>query len=364
MAKENRTEAPTPRRLEDARKRGQVAKSVEVNSAAILLATFGVLSVVGGQLITQLGAFMRDFLSLSLVQGDFSPEMVWRGALDILVATGNMVWPVMAASVLTGITVNLAQVGFLFSSEPVIPRLSRINPIAGLGRIFSGRALMELLKSCVKTAVIGFYGYLTLRDVYPALLATSYIEPHHIAFQIGGLMIRLGLRIAGLLGIIAVIDYVYQRKEFLDNLKMTREEVREELRQTEGDPMLRARIRARQRQIAIYRMMHEVPNADVVVTNPVHLAVALKYDVETTMGAPRVVAKGARLMADRIRETAVEHSVPVVENKPLAQALYKAVEIGEEIPSHLYKAVAELLAYVYHLNRTGGATTARDWGRT
>lgn len=363
MAKENRTEAPTPRRLEDARKRGQVAKSVEINSAAILLATFGVLSVAGGQLITQLGTFMRDFLSRSLVQGDFSPEMVWRGALDILVATSSMIWPVMAASVLTGIAVNLAQVGFLFSSEPVMPRLSRINPIAGLGRIFSGRALMELLKSCAKTAVIGFYGYWTLRDVYPALLATSYIEPHHVVFQIGGLMIRLGLRIAGLLGIIAVIDYFYQRKEFMDNLKMTREEVREELRQTEGDPMLRARIRARQRQIAIHRMMHEVPKADVVVTNPVHLAVALKYDVET-MGAPRVVAKGARLMADRIRETATEHSVPVVENKPLAQALYKAVEIGEEIPSHLYKAVAELLAYVYNLNRTRGVATTRDWGRT
>lgn len=363
MAKENRTEAPTPRRLEDARRRGQVAKSVEISNAAILLATFGVLSVVGGRLITELAMFMREFLSQALVQGDLSPERVWRGAFDILIATGGMIWPVMAASVLMGITINLAQVGFLFSSEPVMPRFSRINPIAGLSRIFSWRALMELMKSCAKVVVIGVYGYITLRDVYPALLATSYMEPSHTGFQIGRLMVQLGLRIAGMLGIIAIMDYFYQRKQFMDNLKMTREEVREELRQTEGDPMLRARIRARQRQIAVYRMMHEVPQADVVVTNPVHLAVALKYDTNT-MGAPKVIAKGARLMADRIRQAAMEHNVPIVQDKPLAQALYKAVEIGEEIPSHLYKAVAELLAYVYHLNRARGAARTREWGRT
>lgn len=363
MAKENRTEAPTPRRLEDARRRGQVAKSVEVSNAAILLTTFGVLSVVGAGLITELAMFMRDFLSQGLVQGDLSPESVWRGAFDILIATFGMIWPVMAASVLMGIAINLAQVGFLFSFEPIMPRFSRINPIAGLSRLFSKRALVELLKSCAKVVVIGAYGYVTLRDVYPSLLATSYMEPSYTGFQVGRLMVQLGLRIAGMLGIIAVMDYFYQRKEFMDNLKMTKEELREELRQTEGDPMLRARIRARQRQIAVYRMMHEVPNADVVVTNPVRLAVALKYDAKT-MGAPRVVAKGARLVAERIRETAAEHNVPIVENKPLAQALYKAVEVGGEIPSHLYKAVAELLAYVYHLNRTRGVAKTREWGRT
>jgi len=363
MAKENRTEAPTPRRLEDARKRGQVAKSVEVSNAAVLLTTFGILSVVGGQLITELALFMRDFLSHALIQGDLSPDRVSRGALDILSAIARMTWPIIAVSVTAGVAVNLAQVGFLFSSEAIMPRLSRINPIAGLSRIFSKRALVELLKSCAKVVVIGAYGYVTLRDVYPTLVATSYMAPSQIGFQAGKLMVQLGLRIAGVLGIIAVMDYFYQRKEFMDNLKMTREEVREELRQTEGDPMLRARIRARQRQIAIYRMMHEVPDADVVVTNPVRLAVALKYDAKT-MGAPRIVAKGARLMAERIREAAVEHNVPIVENKPLAQALYKAVEIGAEIPSHLYKAVAELLAYVYHLNRAKGARGTREWGRT
>jgi flagellar biosynthetic protein FlhB len=363
MAKENRTEAPTPRRLEDARRRGQVAKSVEVSNAAILLATFSILSIVGGQLITELGVFMRDFLSGVLVQGDLSPSRVSRGALDILMVIARMTWPIVTASVLTGLVINLAQVGFLLSAEPIIPQFSRINPIAGLSRIFSKRALMELLKSCAKVVVIGLYGYVTLRNVYPTLVVTSYMEPSQIGFQVGRLMVQLGLRIAGLLGIIAIMDYFYQRKEFMDNLKMTKEELREELRQTEGDPMLRARIRARQRQIAVYRMMHEVPTADVIVTNPVRLAVALKYD-DKTMGAPRVVAKGARLMAERIRKKAVDNSVPIVENKPLAQALYKAVEIGGEIPSHLYKAVAELLAYVYHLNRAKGADRTREWGRT
>ena len=363
MAKDNRTEAPTPRRLQDARRRGQVAKSVELSNATILLATFGVLGIAGGQLLTQLGVFMREFLSRALVQGDLSPGSVSRGSLEILMAIAGMIWPVIAASVLTAIVVNLAQVGFMFSAEPVVPKFSRINPIAGLSRIFSKRALIELLKSCAKVAVIGLYGYVTLRSVYPSLLATSYMAPSHVGFQVGGLMVQLGLRIAGMLGIIAIIDYFYQRKEFMDNLKMTREELREELRQTEGDPMLRARIRARQRQIAIYRMMHEVPKADVIVTNPTRLAVALKYDVKT-MGAPRVIAKGARLMAERIREKAVENNIPIVENKPLAQALYKAVEIGQEIPSHLYKAVAELLAYVYYLNSAKGAASTREWGRT
>lgn len=362
MSREDRTEAPTPKRLEEAKKRGQVAKSVEISNAAILLVTFGVLSIIGGQLITELAVFMRDFFSRSLLQGDFSPGSVSKGALDVFMATAKMVWPIMAASVIAGITVNLAQVGFMFSVESITPRFSRVNPIEGLNRIFSKRALMELLKSCLKVVVIGFYGYITLRDMYPVLLATSYMEPANVGFQISGLMVNLGLRIGGLLAVIAIMDYYYQRKEYMDNLKMTKEEIREELRQTEGDPMLRARVRARQRQIAIYRMMHEVPKADVIVTNPIHLAVALKYDIEV-MGAPRVIAKGARLMADRIREKAKEHNIPIVEDKPLAQALYKAVEIGEEIPSNLYKAVAELLAYVYHLNEARDGSKSKEWGR-
>lgn len=353
MPREDRTEAATPKRRQEARTRGQVARSVEVSSAAILLATFGVLGASGGFMFTELGGFMRALLGRMVSHRDLSPDGLYSLGMHVLIEVGKVAGPVVAASYLVGLVTNLAQVGLVFTAEPLAPRLSRIDPAAGLARIFSGRALAELLKSCVKVIIIGYYGYLTLRQDYPLLVATGAMELGQTLVTMGNLALRLGLRIGIALAVLAALDYAYQRWEFLNSLKMTKQEVKEELRQTEGDPLLRARIRTRQRQIAMHRMMQEVPKADVVVTNPVHLAVALKYD-PGMMRAPKVVAKGARLLAQRIRDLAITNNVPIVENKPLAQALYKAVDIGREIPAYLYKAVAEILAYVYYLNKRAG----------
>jgi flagellar biosynthetic protein FlhB len=332
-----------------------VARSVEVNSAAILLATLGVLGASGGFIYSGLGAFMRHLLDDALTHPDLSPEGLYALAMDALIAVGKAAGPAMAAGLVAGLATNLAQVGLVVSLEPIAPKLSRIDPAAGLSRLFSGRALAELMKSCAKVLIVGYYGYVTLRQDYPALVATGVMEPGQILATVGNLGLRLGFRVGIALAVLAAMDYAYQRWEFEKSIRMTKQEVKEELRQTEGDPMLRARIRARQRQIAMHRMMQEVPKADVVVTNPVHLAVALKYD-PGTMKAPKVVAKGARLLAQRIRDLAAANGVPIVENKPLAQALYKAVEIGREIPAHLYKAVAEILAYVYYLDKRAGRT--------
>lgn len=353
MPRDDRTEAATPRRRQEARKHGQVARSVEVNSAAILLATLGVLGASGGAIYTGLGGFMRQLLGDTLAHPDVSEEGLHVLALNVLLTIGKAAGPAIATGFVVGLAANLAQVGLVLSLEPLAPRLSRLDPAAGMARIFSGRALAELVKSCAKIAIVGYYGYVTLRQEYPALVATGAMEPGQILATLGNLAFKLGLRVAVALAVLAALDYMYQRWEFEKSIRMTKQEVKEELRQTEGDPLLRARIRARQRQIATHRMMQEVPKADVVVTNPVRLAVALKYD-PGTMKAPKVVAKGARLMAQRIRDIAAANGVPIVENKPLAQALYKAVDVGKEIPAHLYKAVAEILAYVYYLNKRAG----------
>ncbi|MGE5585653.1 MAG: flagellar biosynthesis protein FlhB [Bacillota bacterium] len=353
MPRDDRTETATPKRRQEARRHGQVARSVEVNSAAILLATLGALGVSGGVIYAGLGGFMRDLLGNALADPDLSDQGLHMLGLHALVVIGKAAGPAIATGFLVGLATNLAQVGLVLSAEPLAPRLSRLDPAAGMARIFSGRALAELLKSCAKVFIVGYYGYVTLLQDYPALVATGAMEPGQILATVGGLALRLGFRVGIALAVLAALDYAYQRWEFEKSLRMTKQEVKEELRQTEGDPLVRARIRARQRQIATHRMMQDVPKADVVVTNPVHLAVALKYD-PGTMKAPKVVAKGARLLAQRIRDLAVANGVPIVENKPLAQALYKAVDVGGEIPAHLYKAVAEILAYVYYLNKRAG----------
>ncbi len=326
---------------------------MEVNSATILLATLWALGVLGGLMYTGLGHFMRSLLGGALAHPDLSSQGLQVLGMNVLLVVGRAAGPVIATSFVAGLVTNLAQVGLVLSAEPLAPRLSRIDPAAGMARLFSGRAFAELLKSCAKVIIIGYYGYVTLRQDYPLLVATGAMEPGQILATVGSLALRLGFRVGIALAVLAALDYAYQRWEFEKSIRMTKQEVKEELRQTEGDPLLRARIRARQRQIAMHRMMEDVPKADVVVTNPVHLAVALKYD-PATMKAPKVVAKGARLLAQRIRELAARHNIPIVENKPLAQALYKAADVGREIPAHLYKAVAEILAYVYYLDRRAG----------
>jgi flagellar biosynthetic protein FlhB len=251
-----------------------------------------------------------------------------------------------------GVASNLAQVGFLLTLTPLKPDFSRVNPLEGFKRLFSRRSLVELVKSLAKLTIIGFVIYRVLSGRVEMLMALPLIPWPASIFLVMGAVFDAGIWAAAVLLGLALVDYGYQRFAFEQQIRMSREEIKEEFKQTEGNPVIRQRVRQLQRAVAQRRMMQAVPKADVVITNPTHYAVALQYDAKS-MRAPRVVAKGQDLIAQQIRRIAQEHDVPLMENKPLAQALYKACEVGAEIPGDLYAAVAELLAFVYRL-RTGG----------
>ena len=260
----------------------------------------------------------------------------------------TIVAPVMIAVVVIAILSNLMQVGFILSWEPLIPKFSKVNPIKGLGKLFSKQSLMELVKSCAKLAIVGVIAYWTVRGEMERFLTLGGLEVSGIALYILKVVLKIFLRVCVVMIFLAALDFAFQKWQFEEQLKMTKQEVKEEFKRSEGDPLIKSRIRRVQQEVARRRMMQEVPKADVVVTNPLHIALAVRYD-SAAMNAPHVVAKGAEAIAERIKALAREHNIPIVENKELAQNLYKIVEIGDEIPSDFYQTVAEVLAYVYRI---------------
>jgi flagellar biosynthetic protein FlhB len=349
MADIDKTEKPTPRRRRKAREEGSVARSMELNSAVVLLTGTIALFLFGAGMAAGLGDLCR---SLFRAAGEFSistsalPLYLWQG-ISLLMA---LFLPFFALIIAAGISVNLAQVGFLWTGKPLMPRLSRLSPMKGAQRFFSPRSLVELAKSVLKLGVVGLVVYLAIRAEVHRILELSALSPSALLREIGSLAGLVSLKAAIVILLIALLDYAYTRYEHEKSLKMSKQEVKEEARQSEGDPQIKAKIRGLQIRAALRRMMRKVPQADVVITNPVHLAVALKYDGKKHR-APVVLAKGARLLAERIKEIAREHDIPIVENPPLAQALYYTVDVGQEIPIDLYRAVAEILAFVYRLKR-------------
>lgn len=259
----------------------------------------------------------------------------------------KILFPVFLFMTIAAIVINIAQVGFLFTGEPITPKLEKINPAEGFKRIFSRRSVESLVRDIIKIVIVGWIGYTALKSQLPHILEMTDYSIGQIVSFVGSLMFSVAMKILIGYVIIAIIDYAFQRWDYERSMMMTRQEIREELKQTEGDPLLRARIRTVQREIARRRMMEEVPKATVVITNPTEIAVALSYNAG--MPAPVVVAKGRRIIAERIREIAIENNIPIVQNIALAQALFKAVDIGRPIPPDLYTAVAEILAYVYRL---------------
>ena len=256
---------------------------------------------------------------------------------------------VLLAVLVVSVVVSFLQVGFNFAPELIMPQFSRLNPISGFGRIFSKRSVVELLKSLLKITVVGYFIYRYLREETIRIPALMMSELEASFAVLAAIIYDLAFQIAMVILVLAILDYGYQWWEHMQNLKMSKQEVKEEMKQTEGNPQIKGKIREKQRAMAMRRMMSEVPKADVVITNPTHFAVAIKY--EAGMEAPAVIAKGSDFIAQRIREIAKENDVTIVENKPLAQALFKNAEIGDLIPPDLYKAVAEVLAYVYRLKR-------------
>ncbi|MEJ5252763.1 MAG: flagellar biosynthesis protein FlhB [Chthonomonadetes bacterium] len=347
MPAEERTEQATPRRRQEARRRGQVARSVELSSVAVFLAAVLTLKAVSEGALQGAMESMRYALA-NLHHTEFSPALALSFVTGCLAPAGKAFLPVIGVAMVVGVVVNLLQVGVMFTAEPLVPNWARINPISGFMRLVSRRAFVESAKTLLKVFLIGWLTFSAVRADAAMLLRTSEIDPLMVLMLVGQLLYKVAWRVGLAMLVLAILDYGFQRYEYEKSLRMTKEEVKQEMKQMEGDPQIRARIRARQQAIARRRMMQAVPKADVVVTNPTHYAVALQYDA-SKMTAPTVVAKGMNLIALRIREIAQQHGVPIVENPPLAQSLYRNVDIGQQIPPELYQAVAEVLAYVYRL---------------
>jgi len=341
MADEERTEQATPRKRQEARKKGQVARSTEINGAAIFLALVLMLPLAmrwGGERL--LVAFQQQILQAGSMR--FS-EALLLSALAFLA-------PVLAVAFLTALVANAMQVGLYITAQPLQPDLNRINPVRGFQRLFSQRSAVELLKAVLKFGLIAWVAWRTLQAETERLVAAAQLPMPHALSPTVDALYQVGLRVGVLWFLLAMLDYLYQRWDFEKSIRMSRYELKEEYKQMEGDPYLRARIRQRMQEVARRRSIRDVRRADVVLTNPVTYAVALRYD-RATMHAPRVVAKGKGWLAQRIREEALKWHVPIVPNPPLARSLYAQVEVGQEIPSTLYQAVAEVLAYVYRLRR-------------
>jgi flagellar biosynthetic protein FlhB len=343
---DDRTEQATPRRREEARERGQVARSADLSSAFVLLAAVLGLRFAGRPLLEGLfGSTAAVLGGLGSVDDDPALLTSRFGGAFLAVLLGFL--PFAGIVLAAALAVNLGQVGFLFTAEPLKPDLDRINPVSGLGRLFSLRSLARLLGGLLKVAIVGLVVGWTIWAERHNLVELSGRGFEQIPGITIDLMQSLSLRAAVALFVLALFDYGFQKWQFELDLRMTKHEIREELRRFEGDPKVRERRRTIQRRLALQRMMQGVPQATVVITNPTHLAVAVRY--EQSMREPVVVAKGAEKMALRIREAALEHGVPIVERKDLARALYGTVEVGQAVPSDLYKAVAEIIAYVYRL---------------
>jgi flagellar biosynthesis protein FlhB len=344
-----KTESATPRRLEKAREEGQVARSRELATFALLAAGFlgawGMSGMIGEHVQTMLrSAFTFNHESA------FDTKQMLIGAG---VASREGLYALAPLLALTGLAALLAPMalgGWLLSSKSLEPKFSRLNPVTGLGRIFSINGPIQLGMSLAKTIVVGLIGGLAIWNRREEILSLA-TQPMHAALAHAGHLIAVccAMTVAGMF-VIAALDVPYQLWQYSKKLRMTKEEVKREHRESEGDPHVKGRIRAQQRAMARRRMMAQVPKADVVVTNPTHFAVALQY-TDGEMGAPRVIAKGVNLVAARIREMATEHNIPLLEAPPLARALYHNVELNREIPGPLYGAVAEVLAWVYQLRR-------------
>ncbi|WP_204436246.1 flagellar biosynthesis protein FlhB [Amphibacillus cookii] len=344
-----KTEKATPKKRQDTRKKGQVSKSQDVNTAVLLFFMFIVFIIIG--------PFWKERFT-SLYQQIFTEYMLWELSpdhlriifIDVLTYIGFAIAPVMGIAIIAGFASNLMQIGFLFTTEPLQMKLDKINPISGAKKIFSIRAIVELIKSILKITVVATvtFSILWMNKDEMMMLAHGNLDGALSFF--GSTVTLMGISASLALLVLSIIDYMYQRFDYEKNIRMSKQDIKDEHKNIEGDPLIKSKIKERQRQMAMRRMMSEIPNADVVITNPTHYAVAIKYD-ESKADAPYVVAKGVDYVAFKIRDIAKNNKVAIVENRPLARALYAEVEIGQAINESFYQAVAEVLAYVYQIEQ-------------
>ncbi|TAA72204.1 flagellar biosynthesis protein FlhB [Planococcus salinarum] len=342
-----KTEKATPQKRQESKRKGQVAKSPEVAAAMIMLGGILLLFFTGGWMLEQILGIFRINLT-QFISWELTPAST-RTMLEQMAYEGfKIMVPMALIGMVFGFLGNYIQIGPIFSSDPLMAKFERIDPIKGAKRIFSVRALVELAKSLLKISIIGTAAFLVLWLAKEELfLLSQQSVPHALSF-VGGLVIKLGLTASLILLSLAVLDYIYQKYEFEKGIKMSKQDIKDEYKKAEGDPLIKQKIKEKQRQMSMNRMIQDLPNADVLITNPTHYAIAIKYDAET-MESPQVIAMGKDHLALKIKEKAKELDIVIMENKPLARALYAQVEVGDYVPEDLFMAVAEVLAYIYRL---------------
>jgi len=340
-----KTETATPRRREEARKKGQVFKSVDLNSAVILIAGSAAILLTFSYMTTTLEQFTNLYL-INRTRQDFDNAFAFQVVYETIVVMAKMIFPIFASTFGAALLISYLQVGAVFSGESLAPKFDKLNPIEGFKRIFSKRALEELIKSLLKVGITGYIVYIVLKKyvyVFPRFVDMDIFDSLAVC---GSIVMELAIKVGIIFVVIGIVDYLFQWFEHEKSLKMSKYDIKQEYKQIEGDPQVKSRQRQIQREVARRRMMAEVPSADVVITNPTHFAVALKYQAEL-MEAPTIVAKGQDFVALKIREIARANDVIVVENPPLARTLFYTTEIGDVVPEEMYQTVAEVLAFVY-----------------
>lgn len=348
MADPSKTEKATPRRKQEARKKGNVAKSPEVNTAITLLVAILILKIGGAPLYRYFSHITKNYFA-HLNEMQISMENMGAVFLEILFHILLVTTPFLLIFTVSAIISSLIQIGFLITLEPIKPTLNKLNVIKGFKNLFSKNAIATLFKSIAKVTFVGYLAYSTIIESLPMITSFFFQDVELSLFDVSNIAMKILIKITVAFVVIAIIDYTFQRYNREQQLKMSKQEIKDEYKRTEGDPLIKSAIRRKQAEMARRRMMSEVPKSDVVVTNPIHLAIAIRYNAKD-MKAPKVVAKGMNKIAERIKEIAKENNVPIVENPPVARALFKACEVDKEIPSDLYSTVAEILTYVYKLS--------------
>ena len=348
-----KTEPATQKKLKDARGEGEVARSKELGNSFILLALFLFLKIgiayLGEHLLEMIPYFLNKIPDTTVIwNGNISTKvfssLVSDGILKLIIT----IIPVFLIALVIALIAEIIQVQWTVSAKPLKPKFSKLNPLKGIKRIFSMNSIVELLKSVLKIGLILYVAYSTLSNMWGILLILYDVSLYEAISMIGKVTFDLGLKIAVIYFFLALADYIYQKWKFAKDMKMSKKEVKDEMKNSEGDPLIKGQIRQKMKEISRRRMMQKLPDADVVITNPTHYAVALKYDAEIS-DAPFVIAKGQDYLAQKIKKIAQENNIEIVENKPLARSLYANCEVGGIIPTELYQAVADVLAFVYKL---------------
>lgn len=346
---QERSEEPTARRLRQAREEGNVARSTDLTAAMMLLATIVLLYAFGKRLFVAMGESIQRLIGAVDAKNPTRADDLGSIGSYLVHLLGWTLLPLLVTIAAVGVLITASQTGLMLTGKPIVPKFSKVNPLSGVKRLVDARAAVRLVMSLGKVAIISAIATLLIMMEIEAIAALPMMTVSAATATVAHMSFMLALKLAGVLLILALLDFAFQKYQHKKDLKMTRQEVKQEMKDMDGDPTMKQRRASVARQLAMQRTAQQVPNADVVITNPTHLSIALRYDAEN-MRAPKVIAKGADLMAMRIRQIATANGIPLVERKPLARAMYNSVEVGDEVPEEHYAAVAEILAYVYRLS--------------